>query len=111
VNPTVFVTRDRTGKDTFLPIRYADPDADIYVPADMWKTNQTRLEHVHTFIVTREPRVWHAQGYVDFEGLMYPPVDEEPSPPWGRLSWHGLKIYRYFVGVQHFGDGSIWEMR
>ncbi len=111
MKPIVFVTKDRTGKGTCLPIRFADPSEDLYVPADMWKTCQTRLENVHTFIVTREPKVWTVQGYVDFEGLMYPPVDEEPSPPWGRLSWHGLKVYRYFVGVHHFGDGSIAELR
>lgn len=110
MNPIIFITKDRTGKGTCLPIRYADPTDDIYVPVDMWKTNQTRLEHVHTFIVTREPKVWTAQGYVDFEGLMYPGVDEEPSPPWPRLSWHGMKIYRYFLGCHHFGNGDIYQL-
>lgn len=107
----VYVTKDRTGESTFLPIRFADPEDSIYVPNDMWKTNQTRLEQAHAFVVTNEPRIWQAQGYVDFEGVMFPPVDEEESPPWKRLSWHGLRVYRYFVGIHHFGDGSISELR
>ncbi len=107
----VYVTKDRTGKDTVLPIRFVEPEADIYVPSDMWKTNQTRLTQIHSFVVVNEPRVWHAQGYVDFEGIMFPPVDDEASPPWPRLSFHGLKVYRYFIGCQHFGDGSIAELK
>lgn len=110
MNPIVFITKDRTGKDTCLPIRFSDPNETIYVPTDMWKTCASSLQQVHTFIITREPRVWHAQGYVDFEGLMYPPVDEEPSPPWTRLSWHGSKIYRYFLGCHHFGNGDIYQL-
>lgn len=110
MNPTIFVTKDRAEKKTCLPIRFVDPSEPIYVPADMWKTNQTRLESVHAFVVVNVPRVWHAQGYVDFEGIMFPPVDEEPSPPWPRLSWHGSKIYRYFIGCQHFGDNSIYQL-
>lgn len=111
MSPLVYVTKDRSGLDTILPIRFAKPEDAIYVPTDMWKTNQTRLTQVHSFIVMNEPREWVAQGYVDFEGVMFPPVDEETSPPWGRLSWHGLTVYRYFIGTQHFGDGSIMELR
>lgn len=110
MNPIVYVTKQRTD-NSFLPIRFAKPEDTIYVPTDMWKTNQTRLDQVHSFVVTNEPRVWHAQGYIDFEGVMFPPVDEEAGPPWSRLSWHGLKIYRYFVGCHHFEDGSIVELK
>lgn len=89
-----------------LPVRFVEKDMPMYVPVDMWKTYQLYLSQEHIFVVTNKPHEWKVQGYLDFEGLMYPSLDDIFS----NLTKHGSKIYRYFIGIHHFGNGIITEL-
>lgn len=102
-----YLTKDRhQNGGAGLPIRFIEQDQQMYVPVDMWKTYHYTLSEEHIFVVTNKPRTWIAQGYLDFEGLMYPPIENL----YVNLAQHGSKIYRYFIGIHHFGNGSIKEL-
>jgi hypothetical protein len=107
--PMVFVTRTRGYDEYALPIRFVDPDVSVHLRTSMWKTCQIKLEQPYVFVVTKAPRVWESEGYVDFEAVMFPPAEVEPEPGFSARS--GARVCRYFIGCHHFNDGSIWELR
>jgi hypothetical protein len=106
MNPLILIAKDRKNVNSYMPIRYIDTEIPFVMPGDLWKTNLMMLEHTHVFVVTNAPYTWVLENYIEFEGIMLP-ANEEISTSHHNES----KLYRYFIGIQHFEDGSIVELQ
>jgi hypothetical protein len=104
----IYITKDKTSFPHYLNVRYIEADADIHYSTQMWKTTSLQLEKVTTFLVLEEPYTISVDsGYVIFNGIMLP-----QEPGYGRFGrQHKCKIYKYFLSVHNFDDGSIVELK
>lgn len=105
MKPLIYITRDKTKFSHYLNVRYIEANADINVHTEMWRTVSLQLEKVTTFLVLGKPS--ESNGYVIFNGIMLP--QESGYGRFGRQ--HKFQIYKYFLSVHNFDDGSIVELK
>ena len=95
---------------TAMAARFAEPNCDLYVPTEMYKSTLFFIKERCVFVVLNKPTFWKKDNYMDFVGVLLPPTESNSGIYSILPITHGLKPYRYFIGYHHFESGLIQEV-